>query len=200
MPQSDKAMSLKVTFELADADLDHFRRVMRQAREVAKVRGPEEVLAAAGELLLRIRETEVPEFIRDRLERIRTLTDMVRDAEWKLPDADKSRVLNALAYFCEPDDLIPDDIPGLGFLDDAIMVELVVRELRHEIEAYQDFCSFRAARDASARRGEDPVTREEWLAARRRALQSRMRNRRKRERERRSGGSGGGGRSPFSLF
>jgi uncharacterized membrane protein YkvA (DUF1232 family) len=191
-------MSLKVTFELAEADLDHFRRVMREARAVAKQRGAEEVLAAAEGLLAQIKGANIPEFIRDRLERIRTLTDMVRDAEWNLPDADKSRVLNALAYFCEPDDLIPDDVPGLGFLDDAIMVELVVRELRHEIEAYQDFCSFRAAQDANSQHGDDPVTREEWLVARRRALQSRMRNRRKRERERRSGGNRS--RSPFSLF
>jgi uncharacterized membrane protein YkvA (DUF1232 family) len=188
-------MSLKVTFELADADLDHFRRVMREARASAKERGSEEVLAAAESLLDRIKGIEIPEFIRDRLERIRTLIDMVRDAEWKLPDPETARVISSLAYFCEPDDLIPDDVPGLGFLDDAIMVELVVRELRHEIDAYQDFCAYRAARDPHYK--EDAVTREEWLAVRRRALQSRMRSRRKRERERRRGSSG---RSPFSLF
>lgn len=195
-------MSLKVTFELADEDLDHFRRVMRQAREVAKDRGTEEVLVAAESLLERIKVVEVPEFIRDRLASIKTLTEMVRDGEWNLPAPDRTRVVNALAYFCEPDDLIPDDVPGLGFLDDAIMVELVVRELRHEIEAYQDFCSYRVARDAQLSRGEDPVTRDEWLTARRKSLQSRMRNRRKRERERRSGGGGGGSstRSPFRLF
>jgi len=193
-------MSLKVTFELADADLDHFRRVMRQAREVAKDRGTDEVLLAAEALLERIKSAEVPEFIRDRLGSIKTLTEMVRDAEWNLPATDRARVVNALAYFCEPDDLIPDDVPGLGFLDDAIMVELVVRELRHEIEAYQDFCSYRVARDAQLASGHDPVTREEWLVARRKALQSRMRNRRKRERERRAGSSSGKTRSPFSLF
>jgi uncharacterized membrane protein YkvA (DUF1232 family) len=190
-------MSLKVTFELADADLEHFRRVMREARAVAKDRGAEEVLAAAEGLLSRIKGVDIPEFIRERLDRIRTLVDMVRDAEWKLPEPETTRVLNSLAYFSEPDDLIPDDVPGLGFLDDAIMVELVVRELRHEIDAYQDFCAFRATRDD---RKEDAVTREEWLTARRKALQSRMRNRRKRERERRRGGGGGKGRSPFSLF
>jgi uncharacterized membrane protein YkvA (DUF1232 family) len=192
-------MSLKVTFELADADLDHFRRVMRQAREVAKQRGQEEVLEAAGGLLQQVRAVEVPEFIRDRLERIKTLIDMVRDVEWKLPEPEINRVLNALAYFCEPEDLIPDHVPGLGFLDDAIMVELVARELRHEIDAYQDFCLFRSSEDVRRARhghGDDPVTREQWLSARRRQLQSRMRDRRKRERQR----SGGGGRSPFSLF
>lgn len=189
-------MSLKVTFELADADLDHFRRVMREARSVAKTRGSEEVLAAAEALLGRIKGVEIPEFIRDRLERLRTLIDMVRDAEWKMPEPECTRVLNALAYFCEAEDLIPDTVPGLGFLDDAIMVELVVRELRHEIEAYQDFCSYRATQASG---DQDLVTREEWLAARRKALQSRMRNRRRRDRERRRGGSSGG-RSPFSLW
>ena len=192
-------MSLKVTFELADTDLDHFRRVMRKAREVAKELGPEQVMTAAEGLLVRIKTTEIPEFIRDRLERIKTLTEMVRDAEWALPETDKSRVLNSLAYFCQPDDLIPDSVPGLGFLDDAIMVELVVRELRHEIEAYEDFCAYRAQQDARGNHGDDPVTREEWLTARRKALQSRMRNRRKRERERRSSTSSSG-RSPFRLF
>jgi uncharacterized membrane protein YkvA (DUF1232 family) len=189
-------MSLKVTFELADADLEHFRRVMREARTTAKERGAEEVLVAAEGLLARIKGIEIPEFIRERLERIRTLVDMVRDQEWKLPEPETARVLNSLAYFSEPDDLIPDAVPGLGFLDDAIMVELVARELRHEIDAYQDFCAFRATRDAGA---DDSVTREEWLSARRKALQSRMRNRRKRERERRRN-SGSKGRSPFSLF
>ena len=188
-------MSLKVTFELSKTDLDHFRRVMRQARAVAQDRGAEEVLQAADALLTRIRESEMPEFIRDRLERVKTLMDMVRDEEWKLPEPERDRVLNALAYFCEPEDLIPDSVPGLGFLDDAIMVELVVRELRHEIEAYQDFCNYRNSRETP---DDDPVNREEWLDERRMALQSRMRNRRRRERERRRGRSGG--RSPFSLF
>ena len=35
-----------------------------------------------------------------------------------------------------------DDVPALGFLDDAIMIELIVRELKHDIEAYQDFVDF----------------------------------------------------------
>lgn len=190
-------MSLKVTFELATADLDHFRRVMKNARAVAKNRGREEVLAGAGALLTSIEGVEIPEFIRDRLERIRSLIQMVRDEEWNLPEPEGSHVLNSLAYFCEPEDLIPDEVAGLGFLDDAIMVELVVRELKHEIDAYHDFCSFRAARDAG---DHDLVDRAEWLAARRQALQSRMRNRRRRDRQRRRGGAGGGGRSPFSLF
>ena len=90
---------------------------------------------------------------------------MLTDHEWRLPQKDTVRVLNALAYFSEPEDLIPDHIPGLGFLDDAIMIELVVRELRHEIDAYEDFCDFRLNHDR--RKGikskTSDITRDSWL-------------------------------------
>jgi uncharacterized membrane protein YkvA (DUF1232 family) len=83
----------------------------------------------------------------------------------------------ALEYFVEENDLIPDSIPGLGLLDDDIMIELVVRELRHEIEAYEDFCRFR---DERSRR--DPGDDADILARRRRALHERMRRRGQRRR------------------
>jgi uncharacterized membrane protein YkvA (DUF1232 family) len=78
--------------------------------------------------------------------------------------------------------MIPDAIPGLGFLDDALMAELVIRELKHELDAYRDFCKYRESREAL--RGRDAhVTRKDWLAAKRRQLFYRM-NRRREERRR----------------
>lgn len=193
-------MSLRVSFELSKADLKHFRTIMREARDAAADKPASEVLAAARKLLDSVGDVDMPEFVGDRIARIQVMIDMVEDGEWKLPDEETARVVNALAYFGEPEDLIPDHIPGLGFLDDAIMVELVVRELRHEIDAYTDFCRFRSVEEQrrGGRGAEDEVTREQWLAVRRKELQSRMRNRRLRERTRR--GVRSGGRSPFSLF
>ena len=80
-----------------------------------------------------------------------------------------------------PGDAIPDHVPVLGFLDDAIMIELCARELRHEIEAYGDFVEYRQRE--SERRGlkPDTVGRADWLDARREELQERMRRRRGRE-------------------
>ena len=57
------------------------------------------------------------------------------------------------------------------------MVELVVRELEHEIEAYEDFCNYRDSAGSSRRVAR--VSREDWLETRRKELQSRMRRRRK---------------------
>ena len=105
-----------------------------------------------------------------------------------LRNVERSRVLNALVYFCDPEDLIPDHIPGLGFLDDAIYVELVIRELKAEIESYEEFCSFRTAEEERRKsKGEDPhVEREQGLADKRATLHAKMR-------KRRSGRASGGG-------
>ena len=54
-------------------------------------------------------------------------------------------LLGALVYFTDPEDLIPDSVPGLGFLDDAIYVELIIRELKAEIDSYEEFCAFPTA-------------------------------------------------------
>jgi uncharacterized membrane protein YkvA (DUF1232 family) len=171
-------MSLRVSFELEESDLKHFRLIMGEARKAAVGVAPEDIVAAAEELLLLIGETGAPAFVRERLDKLRLMIDMLTDIDWRLPHKEANRVLNALAYFAEPEDLIPDSIPGLGFLDDAIMIELVVRELKHEIEAYEDFRDFRArvSKERGRRAG---VTREQWLESRRKELHSRMRRRRK---------------------
>jgi len=169
-------MSLRVSFELDDNDLKHFRLIMVEARKAAARMAPEDIVAAAEQVFLEIGDDKAPGFIIERLAKLKQMIRMISDVEWRLPHEETGRVLNALAYFIEPDDLIPDSIPGVGFLDDAIMVELVVRELRHEIEAYDDFCEFRAtAKNTTAAK---TVSRENWLNSRREALQSRMRRRR----------------------
>jgi len=182
-------MSLRVSFELDDNDLTHFRLIMREARKAAARMAPEDIVAAAEDLLQDIATTNTPGFIQERIEKLRLLIRMMSDLEWRLPHQEATRVLNALAYFAEPEDLIPDHIPGLGFLDDAIMVELVVRELRHEIEAYQDFCDARIRDEATSGR-KTLTNRETWLNGRREKLQSRMRRRRERGQEGDSGQAG----------
>ncbi|MBA3563006.1 MAG: DUF1232 domain-containing protein [Gammaproteobacteria bacterium] len=192
-------MTLRVTFDLGDDDLKHFQLIMREARNAIKDLDQATIVRAAHDLLKEIRSVKVPQFILERLAKLETMIGMVTDEEWKLPDSEKTRVLNALAYFSEPEDLIPDHIPGLGFLDDAIMIELVVRELKHEIEAYADFCTYRSVEENRRKQHgkDDTVTREEWLTQRRSELHSRMRRRRRRER---SHAHGSGRRSPFSLL
>ena len=175
-------MSLRVTFELDESDLEHFRLIMRAARQTAARLAPEEVVAAANARLLHLGERQPPAFVAERLEKLRLLIAMLTDIDWRLPHRDARRVLSALTYFNETNDLIPDHVPGLGFLDDAIMIELVARELRHELEAYRDFRDFR--REKSSELQSRPLTRRnKWLEARRSELLERMRRRRQADEE-----------------
>ena len=182
-------MGLRVTFELDDKDLRHFRLIMQQARTTAARIAPEDIVATAEQLLASIGPDGAPAFVVERLKKLRLLIDMLKDIEWRLPQAEANRVLNALAYFAEPEDLIPDSIPGLGYLDDAIMIELICRELKHEIEAYQDFCDYRTRTRQNSGR-DTRVSRDDWLENRRAELQSRMRRRKRKER---------GGKAPNSI-
>jgi uncharacterized membrane protein YkvA (DUF1232 family) len=170
---------LRISFELDENDLKHFRLIMQEARKAACRMPPEDIVAAAEDLLVNIEESTAPGFIVDRLRKLKMMIAMLSDIEWRLPHQEATRVLNALAYFAEPEDLIPDSIPGLGFLDDAIMIELVVRELKHEVEAYEDFCSYRNKLRETEGQSARP-SREGWLDTRRSELRKRMRRRRKR--------------------
>ena len=188
-------MSLKIQFELGDDDLKHFREAMDKARKAATGKSAQDITDAANKLLEASQGVSVPNFVAERLHKLRTMISMVHDKGWGLPEDDKQHVLSALTYFAEPADVIADTVPVLGFLDDAIMIELVQRELKHEIEAYEDFCRYREAE--ATRRGEEAssVDRPEWAEARRQDLQSRMRRRR-----RGSGGGKGGRGSAFTFW
>ncbi|WP_440224627.1 YkvA family protein [Dokdonella sp. MW10] len=188
-------MSLDITIQLDDADLDHFVEAMRRAQSKAADVPAETILQAASKLLDTVPNVRVPHFIEDRLGKLDTMIQLVADEGYGLPDEDRKRVLSCLAYFADPHDIIPDNVPVIGFLDDAIMIELCVRELRPEIEAYSDFVLYR--NQEAARRGVDPVElkaqRVDWLETRRLEAHETMRKRR------RDGYGGGGGWQP-TLF
>lgn len=180
---------MKISIELGDRDLRYFRERLQVVRSGERAHDEGVVLGSAHRLVSDILAGETPDFVRDRIGKLAQLVRMLEDAEWRLEGDDRRRVLEVLAYFVDPDDLIPDRIPGLGYLDDAIMVELVVQELRHEIEAYEAFCAIRAERGADA----------DALETSRLRLQSRMRRRRRLDLDKRRARRRGG-RSPIGLW
>jgi uncharacterized membrane protein YkvA (DUF1232 family) len=136
--------SFKVSFSLDEQDIAYFRNRFRKAKRAVKGEDPEAVIAAARDLVKTVRRVKkTPRFVIDAVESIEDLVALIEDEDYRAPKAVQAKVLAALAYFSNPDDLIPDEIPVLGFLDDAIMIKFVEQEFKHELSAYRKFKKFR---------------------------------------------------------
>ena len=99
------------------------------------------------------------------------LADLVQNEEYAAPKKVRDAVLAGIAYFSNPDDLIPDSIPGVGFLDDAIMIKFIEDEFKHELWGYRKF-----------RKTRDSVEQRPWAAPGSQRLAQRLAAARKRVR------------------
>lgn len=171
-------MALEFNIEISDEDLPFFMDAIKRAEERAAGKSAQQILDEASKIFAGVNTQQMPAFVRSRLDCVDKLIAMAADEGWALADEDRNRVVGAMTYFADPEDLIPDDIPILGFLDDAIMIEVVQQVLQPELQAYAEFCEYRS--QEAEHRGIDAAKlgREDWLEDRRAELQVRMRQRR----------------------
>ncbi|MCC7439908.1 MAG: DUF1232 domain-containing protein [Armatimonadetes bacterium] len=73
------------------------------------------------------------------LERVGLLYGMIRDHEFNISTKTKALVGAALLYFVLPTDIVPDFIPGIGYIDDALILTTLWNLIRSEIDSYTDF-------------------------------------------------------------
>ena len=67
------------------------------------------------------------------------LFKMVADKDFKISGTAYLAIAGALAYVVLPIDVIPDFIPGVGFLDDMFVIGVVMKSITDEIESYKVF-------------------------------------------------------------
>lgn len=165
---------MRISFHLEPADIERFHHALQRSRRLAECADEIDLIDAAKQTLDELNAVAVPGYVRARLVHVQRLIVMLEDEAWSLAAPERIEALAILAYFSDPDDLIPDHVDVIGLLDDAIMLELVARWLRHVFRAYADFCSYRASQQV----GSDGAARTRLagaLAARRAALHLRMR-------------------------
>jgi uncharacterized membrane protein YkvA (DUF1232 family) len=140
----------KVSFTLDEADSEYFRSLYRKAKKGAVDHDPQKIVKDAREIVLRVRGSKkTPPFVLEAIGVLADLVDLIQDVDYAAPQRVKSEVLAGLAYFSTAEDLIPDHVPGLGFLDDAIMIKFIEEEFKHELWGYR---RFRKLRDSSEQR------------------------------------------------
>jgi uncharacterized membrane protein YkvA (DUF1232 family) len=139
------SQNFKISFSLDEGDVAYFRKLFRSARKQVAEQDVAEVLAAVQALVDRVRAAKkTPSFVQESVSVLEDLKQMIEDPDYELPKAPRTEVLAALSYFANPEDLIPDQIPGLGFLDDAIMIKMLENEFKHELWGYRQFRKFRS--------------------------------------------------------
>jgi hypothetical protein len=166
---------VRVSFNLDDADLEHLAAIAQQTQQRARSEPADAIIAGAREVLETANRAQLAGFVKERYSRLDTMLQMVDDPQWQLSAEDRQRTLNALACFGSSSAAATPSV----LLDHAIMIELVSRDLHHDLDAYRDFCNARETHDK--KHGASAANRDGWLQERRAVLQERMHKRRRRD-------------------
>ena len=95
------------------------------------------------EWLLALPEADAHGVLDRRLSRLDDLRALLDDRDWDVDAAMTQRLRKLFAYIDRADDLIADDVPLLGLLDDVLLIELAWPAFVDEVEEYRDFCAYR---------------------------------------------------------
>ena len=71
--------------------------------------------------------------------RVKLLWSMIRDNEFEVSLKSKLMIAAGLLYFVLPTDLTPDMIPGIGYVDDAIVLSTLWGLVQDELSEYISF-------------------------------------------------------------
>lgn len=126
---------------LDEHQVERFNRLLAQLDPNAPRITADQVVTLARWLqdLPRERATAI---VSERLARAEQLRRMLNDADWEVCAELRERSRMLISYLQQVDDLIPDDQPLLGHLDDALLVELAWPAFRDETLDYGDYCRF----------------------------------------------------------
>lgn len=140
---SDSRRSQVTGLQLADAAVLAFNCDLQGVNEHAPSVDADQITSLARWLQALPAET-AEATINLRLARAESLRRMLDDPDWSLSADVAQSGRRLLDYIRRIDDLIPDDLPLIGHLDDALLVELSWSEFAGEVQDYLDYCRFRS--------------------------------------------------------
>lgn len=173
---------LKLQF--SEDDLRAFNQCAQRIAPGTPALGAEQIAGAARRLARAIGQGNESRFIQIRMRRAGEVRAVLMDPGWTVDPGVVGRMQDLIGYLDGPVELVPMDVPGVGGLDRALLVDLSMEGLRAELDEYADFCRYRAAE--AQRLGVTTalvdIDRERWMLERSEELRT--------ERLVRRGGSG----------
>jgi hypothetical protein len=127
---------------LTEAAIEEYNGVLHAVNEDAPVVAADQVISL-GRWLQALPKATAEATLHQRIARVERLRRMLLDGDWNVSPTFDRRARQLIDYVGRADDLIHDETPLVGHLDDALLVELSWPVLADEARDYGDYCRFR---------------------------------------------------------
>lgn len=161
------------SLELREDKLRRFNEVVQLVAPYQPAFNTNQIAGAARRVLRAAMKGQESTFIKVRMRRAGEIRAAVDDPQWEVAAKCEHAMREIVAYLDDAEGaLIHNDVPVVGLLDDAILVDAAMDTLRGELDDYADFCRYRVGE--AARMGIAPdeveVKRERWYDERQQEL------------------------------
>lgn len=154
--------------ELDNGALGRFQQVARSLQPDCPAPDADGIASAARNLIHEFSGLRRAPCIGLRRRCLAALCAMSAERAWGLDGAKQQRIAAIANYAANDERLVPDAMPVIGGLDEAVLVDLAWPSLRFDLDDYLDFRRVRA--EEAALRGLRPhaiaFDREQWLQSR----------------------------------
>jgi hypothetical protein len=159
--------------ELREDKLRRFNDFVQLVAPYQPAFSANQIAGAARRVLRAAMKGQESTFIKVRMRRAGEIRSALDDTQWEVAARFEHAMREIVAYL--DDDagaLIHNDVPVVGLLDDAILVDCAMDTLREELDDYAGFCRYRLGEAARLGVPVDAVEarRERWNAERQQEL------------------------------
>jgi len=161
------------SLELHEDKLRRFNELIQRVAPDQRLFNADQIAGAARRVLRASMKGEDSAFIKVRMRRAGEIRAALEDAQWNIPPKLLGPMRDIVAYIDDDRQaLIPNSVPVVGLLDDAILVDAAMERLRGELDDYADFCRYRTAEAASlgVAPSEVRIERQRWYDDRQQEL------------------------------
>lgn len=162
-------MSNEYTLKITEEVTAHFNTVLLNSKYI----DGDKAVGSAKKSLARFQKKSLDAYVVEHMATLEKMVKMLSDNSWKTSETDKKFILSALQYFADEEDLIPDDVPKVGLLDDCIMIDIVEQQVKEKLLAYNEYVEAK-----SIYGNNEKYSTEDWANTKRKELFSRLRHRR----------------------
>ena len=122
-------MNISNLFQLTEEDKDRYRKLIDKidldsSDDVISMLNPKLDRLIASD---RLNDIEI-----DLIKNVSVLLSIYKTYP-DLTDSIRRRILFAISYFCDEDDDIPDIVPDIGYLDDAVIANWVIESISKDL-------------------------------------------------------------------